>query len=172
MKRNLVVVLAITVAVFLSGLFIGLYISSSGGKPTVSVVYYGMNVGPNGNVGFVQVPTIDAVTNDTVKVITYYTWNITTTHLNTPNPPGSLDQVLEPLAAKYPNLFTTHLANPSGQGVLQAVTVQWTCYSYNGNNAKTGLTLCAKSELSAQQIAQLTQDLQSTLPSAIISYFS
>lgn len=175
MKRNLLLILSlVVVAIIIVSIFTVLYLNGnkSGNKPTVDIRYYGVNVGPNGNIGFVQVPTVDAATNQTVKVITYYTWNITITHLNPATPPGDFDQALEPLVAKYPDLFTTYIPNTTGEGVTKNVTVQWTCYSYNGNNAESGLTLCAKNELSNQQITQLTQDLKSELPAVILKYYS
>lgn len=141
--------------------------------PSVTITYYGMNVGPSGVLAFAGMLAGEPSSNQTGQIICY-AWNITMQNMNVNQPPGgsAFDQALAPLVAEYPQLITRNIASAPGQGVSNQLTLMRCCGAFGGNYEKCCLGLYANSPLSTDQINQLTQDLRTQLTTVIINFYS
>jgi hypothetical protein len=126
--------------------------------PSVTITFYGMNVGASGVLAFAGILSNEHSANQTGQIVCY-TWNITMLNMNVNQPPGGSDfnQALAPLVTKYPELLTENIPNAVGQGVFIQLTLAHCCGGFGGNYEKCCFGLYANSTLSSDQIDQLTK---------------
>ena len=144
-------------------------------EPQVLINYYGMNVGASGVLAFAGLISQEPTDNQTGQIICY-TWNITVVNMNAGSPVGgsTVDQALAPLVAEYPQLLseTIHEVGQGNSSQTSSLTLMHCCGAFGGNYDKCCFGLYANSQLSNDQINQLTKDLQTQLTSVIIDYYS
>lgn len=140
-------------------------------QPAVIVTYFGENKVPDGIVGFPN-PWFDPYTNQAAPNY-YYSWNITLVNINTVNGLGvPIERAFQPLVTKYPQLATSCMADPNqpydtGNLTLRADTVE-----FNGRLDKQCMVLFSYSQLSAEEIPNLTEDIIIELTPTIIEWYS
>jgi hypothetical protein len=134
-----------------------------------------MNVGASGVLAFAGLISQEPTDNQTGQIICY-TWNITVVNMNAGSPVGgsTVDQALAPLVAEYPQLLseTIHEVGQGNSSQTSSLTLMHCCGAFGGNYDKCCFGLYANSQLSNDQINQLTKDLQTQLTSVIIDYYS
>jgi hypothetical protein len=125
--------------------------------PPVLLTYHGENVVPEGLVGF------PSIKNQPF----FYSWNLTMTNMNPVSGIGvPAEHALQPLVLKYPQLVTMTVTNSDDLTLLFDAT------AFSGNMARQCLVLFANSQLSSDQISNLTEDLNTYLAPALIEWYS
>lgn len=140
-------------------------------EPRVIISYYGENKVPEGIVGFPG-PWLDFWTNQSAPSF-YYSWNLTVVNINPVNSFWvPIQRAFQPLVAKYPQVAIAYTDVPnqpygSGNLTLRADTV-----GFNGRLDKQCMVLYSYSQLSGEQVNNLTQDIITQLTPAIIEWYS
>jgi hypothetical protein len=126
--------------------------------PKVLVAYYGENVVPEGLTGFPSV----------MNQPFFYSWNLTLVNIN--NPVSGIgvpaERALQPLVAKYPQLVTMTVTDSTELTLFFEVT------AFSGSMAEQCFVLFAGSQLSSDQMGNLTEDLNTQLAPALIEWYS
>lgn len=145
--------------------------SSTPDTPAVIITFYGENRVPDGILGFPN-PWFDPFTNQSAPSF-YYSWNLTMVNINPVNGVGvPMERAFQPLVIKYPTLATVHMDIPNtlyGSGNL---TLRCDTTGFNGRMNKQCMVLFSFSQLSSDQISNLTQDIITQLTPVIIEWYS
>jgi hypothetical protein len=137
----------------------------------VLITYYGENKVPGGIVGFPN-PWYDPFGNQSAPSF-YYSWNITMVNINPVNGLGiPMQRAFEPLVTKYPMLATSFMDVPNMPYGTGNLTLRADTVGFNGRLDKQCMVLFSYSELSNDQINNLTQDIITNLTPAIIEWYS
>jgi hypothetical protein len=145
--------------------------SSTPYAPAVFITYYGENTVPDGIVGFPN-PWYDPFTNQSAPSF-YYIWNLTMVNINPVNGVGvPMERAFQTLVTKYPTLATVHMDIPNTPYGSGNLTLRCDTTGFNGRMDKQCMVLFSYSQLSSEQINNLTQDMITTLTPAIIEWYS
>jgi hypothetical protein len=145
--------------------------SQTPGEPAVIITYYGKNMVPGGIVNFPN-PWIDFFNNQSAPPF-YYSWNLTLVNINPVSGVGvPMGKAFQPLVAKYPMLAISHVDVPNQPYGTGNLTLWCDTTGFNGRLDKQCMVLFSYSELSNDQIINLTQDITTQLTPAIIEWYS
>ena len=145
--------------------------SPSPAEPTVIMTYYGENTVPDAIEGFPN-PWFDPFTNQSAPSF-YYSWNLTMVNLNPVSGVGvPLERAFQPLVTKYPTLATVHVTIPNTPYGSGNLTLRCDAVGFNGRMDKLCMVLFSYSQLSTDQIVNLTQDMITLLTPALIEWYS
>lgn len=145
--------------------------SATPGPPVVILTYYGENIVPDEIVGFPN-PWYDPFTNQSAPNF-FYSWNLTVVNINPVNSFGvPIQRAFQSLVAKYPQLATAYMDVPNQPYGTGNLTLRADTVGFNGRLDKQCIVLFSYSQLSNDQIINLTQDLINQLTPAIIDWYS
>lgn len=145
--------------------------SQTPGAPAVIVTYYGENKVPDGLINFPN-PWIDFFNNQSTPPF-YYSWNLTLVNINPVSGVGvPMERAFQPLVTKYPMLAISHVAVPNQPYGTGNLTLWCDTTGFNGRLDKQCMVLFSYSQLSNDQVNNLTQDIITQLTPAIIEWYS
>lgn len=145
--------------------------SQTPGAPAVIITYYGENRVPDGMVGFPN-PWYDFFGNQSAPSY-YYSWNITVVNINPVNGLGvPMQRGFEPLVTKYPMLATSFVDVPNMPYGTGNLTLRADVTGFNGRMDKQCMVLFSYSQLSNDEVNNLTRDIIAQLTPAIIEWYS
>jgi len=145
--------------------------SQASGVPAVIITYYGENIVPGEIVNFPN-PWLDFFNNQT-KPPFYYSWNLTMVNINPVSGVGvPMERAFQPLVTKYPMLAISHVNVPNQPYGTGNLTLWCDTTGFNGRLDKQCMVLFSYSQLSNEQINNLTQDIITQLAPAIIEWYS
>ena len=147
---------------------------TQGGAVTATIAYYGVNIVPPGLTGFPTDPYHAWYEkNQTLPNYSYYTWRLTLQNINSMDSPSvPFDHTLPSFVSKYPELLTRNETYPGTSNLTNSLTVRYDMTRFNANMANWCFVIFTRSELSPEQLNNLTVDLQTIVVPAIIDWYS
>jgi hypothetical protein len=144
------------------------------GAVTATIAYYGANIVPPGLTGFPSDPYHAWYEkNQTLPSYGYYTWRLTLQNINSMDSPNvPFDRILPSFVSKYPELLTRNETYPGTSNLTDVLTVRYDMTRFNANMANWCFVIFTRSELSPEQLNNLTVDLQTIVVPAIIEWYS
>jgi hypothetical protein len=145
--------------------------SQAPGTAAVIITYYGENIVPGGLVNFPN-PWMDFFNNQSAPPF-YYSWNLTLVNINPVSGVGvPMERAFQPLVAKYPSLAISRMAIPNQPCNAGNLTLWCDTTGFNGRMDKQCMVLFSYSQLSSEQVDNITKDIITQLTPAIIEWYS
>jgi hypothetical protein len=145
--------------------------SSQSQTPEVIITYIGENMVPDSIQGFPN-RWWDPFGNQSEPSY-YYSWNLTVVNINPVNSFGvPIERSFQILVPKYPQLATTYATIPNTPYGSGPLTLRCDTNGFNGRLDKQCIVLFSYSQLSNDEIGNLTKDIRTVLTPAIIDWYS